>query len=133
MSWPIRNTLGRKEDKLLLHKNLGIAILSPHGREGWGLVDFAWSLFYEYDKAEKNKLPVDPERLDKVKCTCALHKDMLAATTLDRGYIGIRTTPDVDLERIQSILLDNPTEYSFISEEAYSNPAVTITTSVGLV
>ena len=72
-----------------------------------------------------NILPVDPERLDKVKCSCAPNTDMLASTTHVRGYIGIRTTPDFDLERVQSNLLANPTEFSFVSESVYSNPAVT--------
>ena len=39
LSWQLRHVIGRKNDTLLLHENSGIAILSPHGREGWGLDD----------------------------------------------------------------------------------------------
>ena len=39
LSADINNRSGRKVACLLPYKQLGIAILSPHGREGWGLVD----------------------------------------------------------------------------------------------
>ena len=43
VSFAIKNKEGRKNDKFLLHRQLGDAILSPHDWVGWGLVDFSWS------------------------------------------------------------------------------------------
>ena len=50
-----KSKFGRKDACLLDYKQLGIAILSPHGREGWGLVDYAWSLLVIFPKEEKDK------------------------------------------------------------------------------
>ena len=41
LSWYITNKSGRKAELLLSHRKLGIALLSPHGHEVWGLVDFS--------------------------------------------------------------------------------------------
>ena len=92
----IKNKSGRKVDHFLSHRQLGIAVLSPHGREGWGLVDYAWSLLEDYPKEYKGKLPLNPARLDLVCCSCGPTINMLASTKYNRGYKGVRK-PGADL------------------------------------
>ena len=86
LSTEIKSKFGRQEACLLDYKQLGVAILSPHGREGWGLVDYAWSMLEIYPKDERDKLPLSPLRHDVVICACGPQIDMLEATKYNRGY-----------------------------------------------
>ena len=99
-------------------KQLGVAILSPHGREGWGLVDYAWSMLEIYPKDEKDKLSLSPARHDVVICACGPQINMLEATKYNRGYLGIKV-PGAGLEglsRMPSYLNSNP-NFLNISED----------------
>ena len=80
LSWDITNKSGRRAELLLSHRKLGIALLSPHGREGWGLVDFSWSLLEEHPKEYKDNLLLDPARLDVVRCHCGPTVNMPIST-----------------------------------------------------
>ena len=60
LSTEIKSKFGRQEPCLLDYKQLGVAILSPHGREGWGLVDYSWSMLDVYTKDQRDKLPLSP-------------------------------------------------------------------------
>ena len=64
LSTEIKSKFGRQEACLLDYKQLGVAILSPHGREGWGLVDYAWSMLGIYSKDERDKLSLSPAQHD---------------------------------------------------------------------
>ena len=87
LSTDITSKFGRQEPCLLDYKQLGVALLSPHGREGWGLVDYAWSMLEIYPKDERDKLSLSPARHDVVICACGPQINMLEATKYNRCYL----------------------------------------------
>ena len=118
MSADIKNKFGRKDAYLLPYKQLGIAILSPHGREGWGLVDYAWSLLEKFPKEQKDSLPLNPARFDVVCCSSGPHVNMLQSTKYNRGFKGMKI-PGAGLDgltRVPSYILTNP-KFSNLSED----------------
>ena len=124
LSTEIKSKFGRQEACLLDYKQLGVAILSPHGREGWGLVDYAWSMLEIYPKDERDKLSLKPARHDVVICACGPQINMLEATKYNRGYLGIKV-PGAGLEglsRMPSYLNCNPKFLTF-SEDIKTYPA----------
>ena len=68
LSTDITSKFGCQEPCILDYKQLGVALLSPHGREGWGLVDYSWSMLDVHTKDERDKIPLSPFRHAVVVC-----------------------------------------------------------------
>ena len=83
ISHAIRTIEGRQNDKLLDHKALGDAILSPHGLE-----DSAWYCS-KYTSRHEMALPADPEGMTQVRPP----QDMLQKMDYTPGHFSDTSDP----------------------------------------